>query len=155
MIFPNCFHFHHKNIKWLSWIQWHCKHQLLRCEWNTQQCWHATWRKRYFVIPIRKELYFVVAMIDISLARCMQRWRSYHGPSGPFWRVEKKSSVFYDIRRKFKKYTMYIVRNSHDLKTPHAFTESKPCKNCLNMLMKFGIRKIVYSQFDGTIVKKR
>lgn len=50
---------------------------------------------------------------------------------------------------------MYIVRNSHDLKTTHAFTESKPCKNCLNMLMKFGIRKIVYSQFDGTIVKKK
>ena len=50
---------------------------------------------------------------------------------------------------------MYIIRNSYDPSSPNTFTESKPCQNCLNMLKKYGIRKIAYSQFDGSFVRKK
>jgi len=63
--------------------------------------------------------------------------------------------VYYDIRRKFKKCTLYIVRNSLNPESEHQFTESKPCKNCLGQLKKYGIRRIAYTTFDGKLVKKK
>ena len=52
-----------------------------------------------------------------------------------------------------KKLTLVVIRKSLDPNNDNEFTESKPCKNCLSMLKKFGIRKIEYTTFDGTIKK--
>ena len=63
--------------------------------------------------------------------------------------------MYYDIHRKFKKYTLYIVRNSYNSTTNHKFTESKPCKNCLATLKKYGIKKIAYTTFDGSLTRQK
>lgn len=44
-----------------------------------------------------------------------------------------------------------MVRKCLNPNSENTFTESKPCLNCLKMLKKYGIRKIAYTSFDGTI----
>ena len=50
-----------------------------------------------------------------------------------------------------RKYTLYVVRYSRNDK--QTFAVSKPCKHCLKMLNRYGIRKIRYTDADGDLVK--
>jgi deoxycytidylate deaminase len=52
-----------------------------------------------------------------------------------------------------KKITLVVIRKSLDSRTNNKFTESKPCKNCLTMLKKYGVKKIEYTTFEGKIEK--
>lgn len=52
-----------------------------------------------------------------------------------------------------KKYTLTVVRKCLNPNSGNTFTESKPCLNCLKMLKKYGIRKIIYTSYDGSMKK--
>lgn len=52
------------------------------------------------------------------------------------------------IKRKKKRYIMVIVRISKD---GDSFLYSKPCSLCLDMLRLFRVRKILYTEDDGSI----
>lgn len=59
-----------------------------------------------------------------------------------------------DIRRKtimvpqLKKCILWIVRISKNNK----LTESKPCSDCLSFIKRIGIKKIVYTNYNGEII---
>lgn len=50
-----------------------------------------------------------------------------------------------------KKYVLHVGRFSNQDGT---FTESKPCRHCLDLLKKVGIRKIVYTTETGCVKAK-
>ena len=51
----------------------------------------------------------------------------------------------YDIRRKMKKFTMFVSRDNFNV-------SSKPCKDCMDQLNRSGIHKIYYSTGDKDII---
>lgn len=51
----------------------------------------------------------------------------------------------YKSRHKLK---MYVIRTLSD----STLGMSKPCDDCIDKMRKFGIRKVIYSDKDGTIV---
>lgn len=66
------------------------------------------------------------------------------------WEV-KKNSAYYDIKRKAKKFNVYVVRHKQG---NSFYQDSKPCKSCETSLKKIGFKKIIYSTIDGNVEKK-
>ena len=62
----------------------------------------------------------------------------------------KKIGAYYDIKRKTKKFNIYVVRHkgNHDF-----FQESQPCISCETSLKKLGFKNIIFSTKDGKFVK--
>lgn len=70
----------------------------------------------------------------------------------PLSYVVNGNIAYYDIKRKAKKFNVYVVR----CKEGNAnFQESQPCKSCQDSLKNIGFKKIYYSTIDGRIEKKK
>lgn len=50
---------------------------------------------------------------------------------------------------------MHIVRYCNAEGDDNIFSFSKPCSHCLNMLLKFGIRKVKYTLGDGKTIEMK
>lgn len=70
----------------------------------------------------------------------------------PLSYVVNGNSAYYDIKRKAKKFNVYVVRCKEGNEN---FQESQPCKSCQDALKKIGFKKIYYSTIDGKIEKKK
>ena len=62
--------------------------------------------------------------------------------------VVKGNSAYYDIKRKAKKFNVYVVRCKEGKDN---YQESQPCMSCQEALKSIGFKKIYYSTFDGKI----
>jgi hypothetical protein len=64
--------------------------------------------------------------------------------------VVKKIGAYYDVKRKTKKFNVYVVRHkeNHDF-----FQESQPCISCETSLKKLGFKNVMFSTKDGKFVK--
>jgi len=65
--------------------------------------------------------------------------------------VVRKNSAYYDLKRKAKKFNVYVVRYKQG---NSVYQDSKPCKSCETSLKKIGFKKIIYSSIDGNVEKK-
>lgn len=54
--------------------------------------------------------------------------------------------LFYGDQRKYKKYTICIMRND--------YLNSKPCIHCLQLMETIGIQRVIYS-YDKNIIKTK
>ena len=66
--------------------------------------------------------------------------------------VVKGNSAYYDIKRKAKKFNVYVVRCKEGKDN---YQESQPCMSCQEALKSIGFKKIYYSTVDGKIEKKK
>ena len=63
--------------------------------------------------------------------------------------------VFYDLRRKMKKYKIITVKTKKRVDADsfgvdnHQFLNAYPCTECAQFMRRYGIRKIYYSTPDG------
>lgn len=57
----------------------------------------------------------------------------------------------YNNRKKMNKYILLIIRIDKD----NNFAYSYPCDNCLNIIKKFGIKKIYYSINNNQFIRLR
>jgi len=110
-----------------------------------------TQRNLFVFSTIPSEQSFTYPALRSSTAQCTQKLRSWESCWSVFWNLENKSTVYYDVQRKMKKYIIHIGRHSNET---GQFSQSKPCNHCLEMLIWFGIRKIVYTTNDGCVKVK-
>ena len=64
----------------------------------------------------------------------------------------KENIAYYEIKRKAKKFNVYVVRCKEGNDN---YQESQPCKSCQDALKNIGFNKIYYSTIDGKIEKKK
>lgn len=66
--------------------------------------------------------------------------------------VGKDGNVFYKMRRKMHRATLYVVRADMNQETPQRLTMSAPCARCLDNIRRLGIKRIVFSDAAGRAV---
>lgn len=54
------------------------------------------------------------------------------------------------MKKKLKKVTICVVRISNDI-----LKDSTPCEDCRNIIQKFNVKKIIYSDKNGEIITKK
>jgi deoxycytidylate deaminase len=83
--------------------------------------------------------------------------------------VRKTSGVSKQIRRKLRKYTINIVRTNispesgellrkgliNDDEIEYIYLNASPCSICINMLMYYGIKKVIFTKENGEIIQKK
>ena len=62
----------------------------------------------------------------------------------------KKIGAYYDIKRKTKKFNVYVVRHKEN---QEFFQESQPCISCETSLKKLGFKNVIYSTTNGKFIK--
>lgn len=62
----------------------------------------------------------------------------------------KKIGAYYDVKRKTKKFNVYVVRHKEN---QDFFQESQPCISCETSLKKLGFKNVMFSTKDSKFVK--
>ena len=56
------------------------------------------------------------------------------------------------LRNPYRNLILWVVCIHRTTKSPHLFRESRPCRECIEVLYEHGIRRIAHSTSDGQIV---
>lgn len=65
---------------------------------------------------------------------------------GMFWTLHAEMDTLRKLYSVPKGATLYVARNE--------FRSARPCKNCIKIIKKAGIKRIVYSTGDGMAIEK-